>query len=198
MHINKLALLSGLMLTACAQLEHEANLTTIQPTPEPASEPVQSGGCDGLGYYQQLSGMTPDEKKRELPALRLLQQNQDDSCGQLKLSMLLSQLDNGYQNSVEAERLLGKFLDNRVLDSDQDRALANLLRGIVQERLRSQETHKNLKRELKQALIASAVLKKRLLALKSQLEQLKSLEQDINQQEQAISTPSRDKAADEK
>ena len=198
MQINKLALLSGLVLTACVQLEHNANLKTIPPTPEPASEPVQSGGCDGLEYYQRLSGMTPDEIKWELSALRLSQQKQDDSCPQLKLSMLLSQPDNDYRNNVEAERLLGEFLGNGVHERDQDRALASLLREIVQERLRAQETQKNLERELKQALIASAVLKKRLLALKSQLEQLKSLEQDINKQEQAISTPSRNKATDEK
>lgn len=198
MQINKLALLIGLMLTACVQFEHEPSLTTMQPTPETASMPVQSSGCDGLGYYQALSRMTPDEKKKRLPLLRLSQQYHDDSCGQLELAMLLSQPDSDFQNDVEAERLLGEFLDNPGIDSDQDRVLANLLREIIQERLRSQKEQNKLKLELKKEQIASSVLKKRLMQLKSQLEQLKSLERDINQQEQAISTPSREKSSDEK
>ncbi len=194
-----MALLTGLLLSACAQFEHEPSLNTIQATPKPASTPVQPSGCDGLGYYQTLSGMTPDEKKKKLPLLRLSQKiEDDDGCGQLELAMLLSQPDSDFQNDAEAERLLGEFLDNPSINSDQDRALANLLRDIIQERLRSQKVQNILKRKLKKEQIASSVLKKRLNQLKSQLEQLKSLEQDINQQEQAISTPSREKSVDEK
>ncbi len=198
MQINKLALLAGLLLTACVQSQHNSSPTTIPPTPEPDSGPNQAGVCDGLGYYQTLSRMTPVEKKQALPLLRFSQYIQSDSCGQLELAMLLSQLNSDSQNDIEAERLLGEFLDNPNSNNDnRDRALAILLRGIIQERLRSQKVQNALKRKIKQEQNASLVLKKRLQELKSQLEQLKSLERDINQQEQAISSP-RDKAVNEK
>ena len=198
MQIIKLALLAGLLLTACVQSQHNSSSTTIPPTTELASAPVQVAVCDGLGYYQTLSRMTPDEKKQALPLLRFSRYIQNDSCGQLKLAMLLSQLNSDSQSDIEAERLLGEFLDNPNSNNDnRARALAILLRGLIQERLRSQKVQSALKRKIKQEHNASLVLKKRLQELKSQLEQLKSLERDINQQEQAISSP-RDKATNEK
>ena len=154
MQKKKLALLSGFLLTACGQVGHKTG--SFEPpaykfAPEPASAlGAHLVGCDGLDYYHALSQMALDDKKQELTALRASLQSQESSCEQLKLALLLSLPDSAIRNDIKAAKLLADFLENPVNDRQQDRALASLLRGVIQERLHSQRMQNTLKRKLKQ------------------------------------------------
>jgi len=185
-----LIILFPLLLIACAQIEPR----TSQVTPSvPAQEtPVQVNDCAVLGYYHGLPGLSADQQQQALTTLWQPIPNNDDPCRKLRLALLLSQGDSGIRDEAKAEELLKSILVNPADNRDQDLALATLLLEVIELRKQIKVDlikMRGLRSRLKKTQQGSAGYQHQLIELKSQLQQLQSLEQVIDQQEQAINPP---------
>ena len=182
------------LLLACAQNEH-CTSQVVPPSP-PAQETLpQVNDCAGLNYYHALPGLSVEQQQKALIALRQQITNSEDPCRKLRLALLLSQGDSGIRDEAEAEGVLKSLLDNPADSRDQDQALASLLLEVIELRKQAKVNLiriRVLRGRLKKAEKGSAGYQHQLIELKSQLQQLQSLEQVIDQQEQAINPPKTD------
>ncbi len=173
-----------LTLTACAQWQ------TV-------TQAEHNEGCEGVtNFYTAAALLSPEVGEEMLQALRSNQMRGDNPCDQLRLVMLLGKPGTAFQDDTEAARLLQNFLHNPDHAQHPDRGLALLLvdnikgRQQLQEKLLSQEKNLALEQAVSQRLAQK--LKREhaaTKALKSQLEQLKSIEQDISEKEQSAAVP---------
>jgi len=187
-----------LMLTACTQLHTVSSTSTLTgySHSEACSEVVES--------YTAVSLLSAEAKNELLQTLSSHQPPGDKPCDQLRLAVLLSKPGTNFRDDVEASRLLKIFLGNPNHAHAPDRSLAYLLTDIVDERQRLQAELHRLKKTISQELVISQTLARKLKqqhsatkVLQSQLDQLKSIERDINEKEQFAATPSADKKTDE-
>ncbi len=179
-----MGIIAVLTLTACAQWQ--------MVTPARHNE-----ACEGItNFYMAASLLSPEAGEEMLQALRSNQAQGDNPCAQLRLVILLGKLGTTFHDDIEAARLLKHFLQNPDYAQHSDRGLALLLadnikgRQQLQEKLLDQEKILALEQAVSQKLAQK--LKREhaaTKALKSQLEQLKSIEQDINEKEQSAAAP---------
>ncbi|HHI94408.1 MAG TPA: hypothetical protein ENK04_13005 [Gammaproteobacteria bacterium] len=173
-----------LTLTACAQWQA---ITQVG----------HNEACEGItNFYTAVSLLPPEAGQEMVQALRVSQVQDNNPCDQLRLVMLLGKPDTAFHDNTEAARLVQDFLYDPDYAQHPDRGLASLLadnikeRQQLQEKLRSQEKSLTLEQAVSQRLAKK--LKREhaaAKALKSQLEQLKSIEQDINEKEQSAAVP---------
>jgi len=179
-----MGIIAVLTLTACAQWQI-------------MTQAGHNEACEDItNFYTAASSLSPKSGKEMLQALRSNQAQSDNPCDQLRLVILLGKPDTAFHDDAEAARLLRNFLHNPEHAYHPDRGLALLLadnikeRQQLQEKLLSQEKGLALEQAVSQKLAQK--LKKEhaaTKALKSQLEQLKSIEQDINEKEQSVAVP---------
>ncbi len=193
--------IAALMLTACAQLH-----TTSQP---PLATEGQSEVCDVAEFYAGVSQLSAEAGQK------ILQVRSDNNpCNQLRQAVLLSKPGTAFFDNAQAGRLLRGFLHNPNYARHPDRGFASLLADTVDERQKTQavlQIQHNLKENLAQEQVVSQTLaqklewehnateslRKQLKALQSQLDRLKSIEQDINEKEQSVVAPTTDRETDE-
>lgn len=174
-----------LMLSACA---------SVISGKQQHKESVQvTNHCAVLNYYEALVEMTASELTQEEQMLRSnLGQNQS-SCYQLRLVLLLILPEAGGKNDKEAEQLLEDVQYKEASVQPQDRQIARLLFDQIQWRKKLRSDQQSLRKKLKKERAASLNLLERLAEAQSKLNQLKNIEKNINKREQEISTPSTDK-----
>jgi hypothetical protein len=186
-----MGIISAILLTACAQLPVPTDL----PPPLPPDE-----ACgDVVEFYVAISRLPDAAGADMLQALRTNALPNDEACGRLRLALLLSRPGTAHQDDETAVGLLTAFLRNPILAQHPARGLALLLVDDINERCRLRAQARALQRRLEQGQTtaqaqtlrleqeqtAAAVLRRQLNALRSQLDQLKSIEQDINEKERA-------------
>lgn len=185
-----LIILFPLLLIACAEVEPRTSPVAPPSTAEEVSTQVKD--CAGLSYYHALSGLSAEEQQQALIVLRQQLPSTEDPSRELCLALLLSQGEADLRNETEAERLLKFLLDSPADTREEEQALATLLLEVIELRKQAKDNRmkiRGLKRSLKKAQKSSEGYQNQLIELKSQLEQLQSLEQVIDQQEQAINPP---------
>lgn len=182
-----LSVMMLLILSACASVNSGKQKTQKQ-------EPVQvTNHCAALNYYEALVEMTTNELAQEERMLREnLNQNQS-SCYQLRLVMLLMLPEAKVKDDKEAEQILDDVLYKEASLLPQDRQIARLLADQIKWRKKIRSSRQALKKQLKKERAASLNLLERLADTQSKLNQLKNIDKNINQREQEISTPSTDK-----
>ncbi len=179
-----IGIIAVLTLTACAQWQI-------------VTQARHGEACAGVtSFYTAASALSPEAGREMLQALRSNQAQGDNPCDQLRLVILLGKPGTAFQDDAEAGQLLQDFLHNANHVEHPDRGLALILadnikgRQQLQEKLLSQEKSLALEQAVSQKLAQK--LKREhaaTKALKSQLEQLKSIEQDINEKEQSVVIP---------
>ncbi len=179
-----MGIIAVLTLTACAQWQI-------------VTQARHGEACAGVtSFYTAAVALSPEAGREMLQALRSNQAQSDNPCDQLRLVILLGKPGTAFQDDAEAGRLLQNFLHNADHAQHPDRGLALLLadnikgRQQLQEKLLRQEKSLALEQAVSQKLAQK--LKREHAAtktLKSQLEQLKSIEQDINEKEQSVAVP---------
>ena len=187
--------IAALTLTACAQLHMPG--TTMQASNNEA--------CIGVAdFYTAASQLSAETGQEMLQALRSNQTQGDNPCDQLRLSVLLSKPDTSFHDDAEAGRLLQDFLHDPDRAQHPDRGFALLLADNISERQQLQEELQRLEQAITQEQAASQELAQKLKrehaaaeALQLQLEQLNSIERDINEKEQSVATPTADRQPDE-
>jgi len=172
-----IGIISAILLTACAQL----------PLPADSSPQVpQESSCGNvLEFYTAVSHLSDLSQKEILQALRADVVENNEACSQLRLTLMLSRPSTTYQDDEAALSLLAVILHDFVASQHPARGLALLLVEEIDERNRLRATGRALQQRLKQGRSAAAVLRHQLQALRLQLDQLKSIEQDINEKERA-------------
>lgn len=161
--------------------------TKSQPEP-PVS---QCGGL--LSYYETLRMMPVEELGQELALLRVSLNYAETPCDQLRLAMLLGMPEFRFNNDIEAEQLLKVFFNSEGTPAIHDQQIAWLLLDEIQWRNKIQSDKQTLIKQLKAERATSTDLLVQLKKAQSKLNQLKSIDKNINDREQEISTPSTDK-----
>lgn len=181
--------ISAVLLTACAQL----------PVPAGSPPPPDQACGDVVEFYAAVSRLSNAAGTDMLQALRADALQGNEACSRLRLALLLSRPGTTYRDDETAAGLLTAFLRDPILVQHPARGLALLLVDDINERCRLRAQARALQRRLEQGQIdtqaqtqrleqeqtAAAVLRRQLKALRSQLDQLKSIEQDINEKERA-------------
>jgi hypothetical protein len=144
---------------------------------------------DLLGYYTNISRMNSERRKQELTATSESWSSAADGCKQLRLALMLSQPGNSEKDRKKALKLLTDLLDERNDINIEALQLAGMLKDQLEQLQSQQLLIRQLRHMLKQEREASDLLLKQLTDLESQLEQLKNIEENINEKEQAIITP---------
>ena len=196
--LRAIVVTAALVLTACAQSN----------TPDPLAVPAgQCKACDVTEFYAKASLLSAAAGQK------MLRGRVDNPCDQLRLAILLSAPNTAFSDDVQAGQLLRDFLQNPGHVRHPNRGFASLLADAVDERRKLKTTLQilaNLKKNLAQEQIVSQALAEKLerehgaakslrtqlRALQSQLDQLKSIELDINKKEQSVATPTTDREAD--
>jgi len=179
-----MGIIAVLTLTACAQWQI-------------VTQAEHNEACEDItNFYTAASSLSAEAGEEMLQALRSNQAQGNNPCDQLRLVILLGKSGTAFQDDTEAARLLQDFLHYPDHAQHPDRGLALLLadnikgRQQLQEKLLRQEKNLVLEQAVSQKLAQK--LKREhaaTKALKSQLEQLKSIEQDINEKEQSVTVP---------
>ncbi len=176
----------ALLLTGCAQLD------TVDSTWIGDSTTCN----EAVEFYTAVSLLSTATKEELLHTLRSNRSQEGNPCNQLRLAMLLSKPNTNFRDDVTASTLLKNFLANPGNTHAPSRSLAHLLSDRINEHQQLQEAMRSLEKTISQEMAISQTLAKKLKrqhtttkALQSQLDQLKSIERDINEKEQSAATP---------
>jgi len=178
-------LLMTLILGGCA---------TLRPGPPavplPSDRPRASSDCpDPLGFYETASLLAGQERLKRKQSLARRLRLTRSPCDTLQLALLLGTPLGSLEDKRRAVKLLERYLQTPDLTSDQAR-LARLLRDQLQQQIWALGRTSKLKQKLKEREAENAQLDQRIRHLESLLEQLKDIERNFNEQEQAIIAPS--------
>lgn len=176
-----------LLLGACA---------IVPPPPSPpataaATDALIDTGCGNLlDDYETFSLMEQAQRKQITKNLSDTWGITHDHCGQLRLALLLSHPEQPEKDRQKALKMLKELLTGEKLQDPRARQLARLVQDqllqIRQQKLKALE----LGRQLKAQKAATRELSAELAVLQSQMQQLKNIEQNINEKERYIITPS--------
>lgn len=171
-------IISAVLLTACAQLP-----------PVPADSPPHETCGDVMEFYAAISRLSDTSRRDMLQTLRADLSQSSEACDHLRLALLLSRPGTTYQDDETAADLLDVFLHDPAQAQHPARGLALLLIDDINERHRLRLLGHGLQLRLKQERTATKILRRQSKALRSQLDQLKSIERDINEKERAVTSP---------
>ncbi len=191
-----MGMIAALLLTACAQVQ------TVNTT---SAQPGNSETCDGvMEFYTAVSLLSSEAQGTLQQALRANQLLDENPCNQLRLAILLSKPDTNFRDDSAVDTLLKDFLNTAGYTHAPSRSFASLLIDMVNERQWLQANIDHLTQAISQEETVSQTLARKLKqqhiatkALQSQLDQLQSIERDINEKEQSAATTAADKNADE-
>jgi len=171
-----------ILLAGCTDLRFQRSLAKSSPA-------VEVNCSDLPGYYEDFSLMDRDRRKQELILSTEAWLFDPEGCKQLRLALILSHPDNPDMDRKKALKLLTGLLDGENDINAEERQMARLLYDQLNQLQSQQRLSDVLKDELKQERVLSETRLERLTDLESQLEQLKNIEENINEMEQAIITP---------
>ncbi len=170
------------MLTGCADFRLQKSLLD--------QDAGVDTNCRNLtGYYEDFSGMDREERREELILSTEAWLFDSADCNQLRLALILSHPENPAVDQKKALKLLNELLEEEDEISNAERQLARLVKDQMDQTQVLQRRNIILKEKFEQVHEVSGLRLKRLTDLESQLEQLKNIEENINEMEQAIITP---------
>ncbi|HEB92032.1 MAG TPA: hypothetical protein ENI94_00865 [Gammaproteobacteria bacterium] len=192
-----------LLLSACAPLPFSGG--------PPLAETESCG--DVIEFHNVASRLSANDGREMRQALQP-NGSADDACNRLRLALLLCKPDTPFRDDAEAARLLTGFLADPATAQHPQRGLAQYLADSLVERrrlladgqverqrlltkqasleeflTREKRRVQALTKELTQMKATAASLQKQVKAQQLQLDQLKSIEQDINAKELAVENP---------
>ncbi len=184
--MNKLLLLPALLLAGCASIQE-----SVSPASSPVQGPAQdcpdlladyaTGASMGRGGWE---GFVKDLQQRHVLSR--------DGCDQLRLALVYSQ--GRAAERAQALKLAEELLETGVLQEKvQARQLAMLLRDRLWHERKLRLRNLELQHRLSRQKARNKELLMRLKDLDFRLQQLKQIEQNINEKEQSFIAPAADK-----
>ena len=184
--MNKLLLLPALLLAGCASIQK-----SMPPALSPAND-VNPVCHDLLTDYAAGASMDREAREGFLKDLRQRQVLSRDGCDQLRLALIYSQ--GGTAERARALKLAEELLDSGVLEKKfRARQLALFLRDRLRHERKLRLRNLELQSRLNRQEARNRELLVRLEDLGSRLQQLKQIEQNINEKEQSFIAPAADK-----
>lgn len=179
---RSLIALAVLALAGCASTQDSppaATLPDLQP-PRVCADP--------LGFYEAATLMSGQERLRQKRQLVAWLKITGHPCDRLRLALLLGTPLGSLEDKRRAVRLLEQVLADESMEPPEQR-LAGLLRDQLKQQIWALTQVARLKKELEESHQAAEALQQKNTHLESLLEQLKTIERNFNEQEQAIITP---------
>ncbi len=164
-------------LSACAHIDNKQAGEPIQ-LPLPA---IEQGCGNNIAYMNSLISMNAEQYEPELERLDAKLDQSDSYCGVLHLAMLLSTPAPEVQNDSKAVKLYRKVLQMRGVNGT-DQEFTEIFLAHTKQRQLLRNRIGAFDKELQK-------YKKENGLLKLQIEQLKSLEAEIEKKEQSVITP---------
>ncbi|HID46563.1 MAG TPA: hypothetical protein EYP34_12520 [Chromatiaceae bacterium] len=188
---QNLLLLSILLLGACAMDQRSSG----PPASPLMTDTLLNTGCgDLLDDYETFSLLDKEGRRQMLKNLSGIWGITHDHCGQLRLALLLSHPEQSDKDRQKALKLLKGLLSGEELRDPGAHRLAKFMGDQLQQ-IRAQKLKTlELRHQLKAQQAISRQLSAELATLQTQIQQLKNIEQNINEKERYIITPSTDNA----
>jgi len=149
-----------------------------------------SSACDIIHYYEVISALTENQKSQAAKAL-LSSATVDgklSDCNQIKLAILLSAPNSVLQDDKTSIDLLNAFINNATSVTRADKIFAGFLKQFVEERSQIRYQHTKTRSLLKAQQQEADTISNELAKTRQQLQQLKSLESELNHQEKRITS----------
>ncbi|HFD13382.1 MAG TPA: hypothetical protein ENJ32_13080 [Crenotrichaceae bacterium] len=188
-----LLLLFIILFEACSSLEYTRhqdpeNDYINEYAEEPAIETTITSACDILHYYEVISVLTDSQKKQAVRSLRSSANAKGklSNCNQIKLAILLSAPYSILQDDKASIDLLTSFITNAKSVTSADKIFAGFLKQFVEERSLIRHQHTKTRHLLKTQQQENKAIIEELAKTRQQLQQLKSLESELNHQEKRI------------
>jgi len=149
-----------------------------------------------LNYYDEIGRSSEQALQTEHRLLLSRKTTEPGSRDQLRLAVVLSRTGTPLSDDQHAELLIEDYLESSIEGYEEDKAFAQILLDILEERRRYGRSRNKIKealneeRELRKGLKEkSDQLEVKIVQLKAQLDQLKAIEDDITESEQSIVAP---------
>ncbi len=186
-----LAVILVISLQACTNQVHTDSVQPEKAIQKVAKTTIATA-CNIIHYYHLISVLNDNQERQ---AAETLLSNASGSgklsdCNQIKLAILLSAPGSSMQDDKTSLELLSGFINTAKSITQADLTFATLLKEFVEERsmIRYQRTKTRDLLLLEQQ--ETEVLKGNLTKTRQQLQQLKSLESELNHQEKRIAEDS--------
>ncbi|MEE9346219.1 MAG: hypothetical protein V3U88_11490 [Methylococcales bacterium] len=155
---------------------------------DPTTNTIISTACDIIHYYHVISVLNNEQEKQAVESLLSKTSNSGtlSDCDQIKLAILLSVPGSSLQDDKTSLELLSNFIQNAQTITLADITFANLLKEFVEERSQFRYQHTKTRDLLILQQQQTKALKEDLAKTRQQLQQLKSLESELNHQEKRI------------
>ena len=178
------AALAMMLLNGCASQQDAI-------TPSPAlPELHHAWGCSNpLAFYETTSLQDSAERRRQKKILAQRLELTHDACDRFHLALLMAVPDSTLDEKRKAVKLLDRFLTDGTREI-RDLRLARLLREQLQLQIFLADRIGKQKIALEEKQQTLQQLQERNSHLESLIEQLKTIERNFNEQEQAIIAPS--------
>ena len=184
------------MLIACTP-------TVIQSLCPDTNQPIESSPHvqdaehgSLLSYYNHINNSTERVLQKEHRLVLSRKTTERGSRDQLRLAVVLSRPDTPLSDDQHAQLLIEDYLESSVEGHEDDKAFAQLLLSVLEDRQRYGRSKRkveealNKERERRNDLkTKSDQLEVEIVKLKAQLNQLKAIEDDITESEQSIVAP---------
>ena len=188
--------LCSVLLIACAPTVLQSFCPdTSQRTGDSFNGP-DGGHRSLLNYYDEMSRSSEQALQTEHRLLLSRKTTERGSRDQLRLAVVLSRTGTPLSDDQHAQLLIEDYLESGIEGYKEDKAFAEILLDILEERRRYGRSKNKIKealneeRELRKGLKEkSDQLEVEIVQLKAQLDQLKAIEEDITESEQSIVAP---------
>lgn len=188
-----LLLLSTLLLSACQfplfPLVREA------PPGIPSDSSAKLKGSDLrpppnlLKYYDWLRRQPEDIQQREYEISRANYDAEPNALNRLRLALVLCLPQASFRDYATAGAMMTEFLDETADERAEDRGLAHLVLGFVEQNRKAQRERSAAQQQLTTEQQTTESLEKRVNELEITVEQLKAIEDSIMETEQSINVP---------
>ncbi|MEE9411639.1 MAG: hypothetical protein V3V22_01165 [Methylococcales bacterium] len=188
-----LTIMLVILLQSCTNHNQSGN---TQPQPKHVAPTVNhtkiSTACNIIHYYQLISVLNDAQEKQAAETLlsKTSGSGKLSDCNQIKLAILLSAPGSGLQDDKTSLELLSDFIQTAQSITQADLTFATLLKEFVEERSLIRYQHTKTRDLLILQQQETKTLKENLTKTRQQLQQLKSLESELNHQEKRISEDS--------
>lgn len=155
---------------------------------EPETNKNISTACNIIHYYHVISVLNNEQEKQAMETLlsKTSSSGSLSDCDQIKLAILLSVPGSSLQDDKTSIELLSDFIQSAQSITHADITFAHLLKEFVEERSQIRYQHTKTRDLLILQQQRTETLKEHLAKTRQQLQQLKSLESELNHQEKRI------------
>ncbi len=155
---------------------------------EPETNKDISTACNIIHYYHVISVLNNEQEKQAMETLlsKTSSSGSLSDCDQIKLAILLSVPGSSLQDDKTSIELLSDFIQSAQSITQADITFAHLLKKFVEERSQIRYQHTKTRDLLILQQQRTETLKEHLAKTRQQLQQLKSLESELNHQEKRI------------